>query len=286
MAQPTPYDPLYKHTGTSFTGSRFDQELAAIQSTINKILANLARIQCDDTALANQSVGFDQLKTELRVGINPATVWATATAYVADSDVVVDGTGVYRCIVSHTSGTFSADLAAGKWELLVDLEPSVGALAYSATTGSLVTAVESNGNHVDFSSQYSIPANTLEAGSVVRISALVRVQNASGADTLEVKLHLGSTELLTTTAFDPDAAGDHVVVEFEFVIYGPPSAAAVARGYGQWLTSDGGSVTRGTALLLSGIATNSSLLVKLSAKWSSNTAGTEARLLMLNVLIF
>jgi|GEM_PF-2706378 len=41
--------------------------------------------------------------------------WVTNTAYVIDDCRVYDST-TYRCKEGHTSGTFTADLSAGKWE--------------------------------------------------------------------------------------------------------------------------------------------------------------------------
>lgn len=42
--------------------------------------------------------------------------WLTATAY-AVNDLATDSGSTYICVVAHTSGTFSTDLAGGKWEL-------------------------------------------------------------------------------------------------------------------------------------------------------------------------
>ena len=42
--------------------------------------------------------------------------WVTATAYVVNDIVREDG-NVYICLEDHTSGTFSTDLSATKWEL-------------------------------------------------------------------------------------------------------------------------------------------------------------------------
>ncbi|MBR0879605.1 hypothetical protein ACVMGC_001003 [Bradyrhizobium barranii subsp. barranii] len=46
--------------------------------------------------------------------------WATATAYttVSPKSVVTTGGSTYVCAVSHTSGVFATDLAAGKWALV------------------------------------------------------------------------------------------------------------------------------------------------------------------------
>lgn len=45
------------------------------------------------------------------------TAWLTATAYTVGppASVVTQGGETYVCLVSHTSGTFSTDLAASKW---------------------------------------------------------------------------------------------------------------------------------------------------------------------------
>ncbi|MPZ19552.1 MAG: hypothetical protein GEV06_16775 [Luteitalea sp.] len=128
MAQPTPYERVANFQdlqalspSTPLPGQTLDTELNAVVNTFNEILANLALIQRDDTALANQSVGFDQLKAEVLVGINPATVWAAGTVYVV-GDTVISFTSLYRAIESHTStADFSEDLNTGFWELLLDL---------------------------------------------------------------------------------------------------------------------------------------------------------------------
>lgn len=64
----------------------------------------------------------------------PVAAWATTTSYIADIpvSVVTQGGSTYICLVSHTSGTFATDLAAGKWLLLVN-----GAGTPGGTSGQL-----------------------------------------------------------------------------------------------------------------------------------------------------
>jgi hypothetical protein len=161
----------------------------------------------------------------------------------------------------------------------------IGGQAFaSVSTSDAVTAVASNNAHVDFAQTYAIPASTIKAGSHIKIRAMVRVTDASGTDTLEVKLYLGGTTLMTSTAFDPDAAADFAILEFDCWGHATPAAAAAIDGYGQWLTSDGGSYVRGAAILApTNHATNGALTIKASAKWSSNTASTSASLEVLDV---
>ena len=161
----------------------------------------------------------------------------------------------------------------------------VGGRAYAnVAAADNVTAVASNNAHVDFANTYSIPASTLNANSVTRIQCSVRVTDASGTDTLEVKLYIGGTTLVTTTAFDPDGAGDHVNIDFTLVSRAAAGASAEHVGMGRWTTLDGSTTATGSVVLApTNLATNGALVVKASAKWSSNTASTSARLEILNV---
>jgi hypothetical protein len=131
VAQPTPYTRAYDFDdirasgpGGIFPANTMDVELDRIKTTTDEIIANLALIQRDDGELANASVGVDQLEDVLIVGVNPPTVWATATAYTTNDYVSYEGS-LYRCLVAHTSGTFATDLAAEKWVIALDTSAAV-----------------------------------------------------------------------------------------------------------------------------------------------------------------
>lgn len=86
------------------------------------------QITANAATRANNVIGFDSNgDLELQTGVGSwEGTWATSTAY-ALRDVVVDGAAgsntdnLYICIVAHTSGTWSTDLAAAKWELMVNV---------------------------------------------------------------------------------------------------------------------------------------------------------------------
>ncbi len=139
MAQPTPYVPTtdfsdYQASNPSdpLNGTSIDTELGNIKITTDQIRTNLALIQRDDGELANLSVGNDQLKAEVTVGVNAATVWATSTAYVVN-DMVWESSKLYRCGTAHTSGVFATDLAAVYWVEIFDM--GVGAVDAVQSTG-------------------------------------------------------------------------------------------------------------------------------------------------------
>jgi hypothetical protein len=126
VAQPTPYSRQYNFTNfqtvsptTPLPANYVDLELNTIKATLDQTLNNLKLIQRDDTALASASVGKDQLKAEVSIGINPPSPWITAKAYVIGDTVTIGGK-FYRCLASHTSGVFATDLAALDWSLIID----------------------------------------------------------------------------------------------------------------------------------------------------------------------
>ncbi len=161
----------------------------------------------------------------------------------------------------------------------------LGYALVSATDNLLASAGGSA--HVDFASTYSLPAGTLVAGSVVRIKAMVYATDITGTDTLEVKLYFGGTTLLTSTAVDPTVIGDFVLMEFEITSRAAASAASSCAGVGTWRSNVGsGTQVHGSAILTpTNFATNGAIIIKASAKWSSTTANTNARLAHLTVEI-
>lgn len=163
---------------------------------------------------------------------------------------------------------------------------SSAAAFFKVSTSSSDTLLASAGAsaHVDFAQTCVLEADLLQAGTVVRIRGCVDVADASGTDTLEVKVYIGGTTLLTTTAFDPDGTTDMVTFDFTLVSRAASSATSSCVGFGSWTSIDGSTVvTTPVKLAATNLATNGALTVKASAKWSSTTASTSAKLLAFNV---
>ncbi|WP_316977272.1 carbohydrate-binding protein [Shumkonia mesophila] len=128
MAQPPAYTPAYNFSdyqtsnpADPLPGNRLDIELAAVKTTTDGIRTNLALIQRDDGAIANQVVTPDSFTAASLALIGgswaPRGAWATTTAY-AVGDVVSNSGNSYVCAVAHTAGTFATDLAASKWLII------------------------------------------------------------------------------------------------------------------------------------------------------------------------
>lgn len=98
-------------------GTRLDVELDAVSLSIDRMRTNLALLQRDDGAPANQIVTYDTLATDARAlmgGWTPRGAWATATAYKVKDLITTAGVN-YVCVTAHTSGVFATDYAANKW---------------------------------------------------------------------------------------------------------------------------------------------------------------------------
>jgi len=122
MTQPTPYTKIHSFVG--FSGSPaynwLEEELIAIEQTLDQLCANLALIQRDDKELANSVVGHDQLKAEVNIGFNPPTVWQASTDYDI-RDLVINGQKLYRAGHDHTSAsTIQSDIDAGKLVFMME----------------------------------------------------------------------------------------------------------------------------------------------------------------------
>lgn len=142
MAYPTAYELSYDFTAfqsgsptTPLPADKIEIEYNNIATTTDELITAVTAITNSDGSVKNASIGNAQLKSELTIGVNAATTWLTATAYVVH-DTVYQGNNVYRCLVAHTSGTFATDLAAGKWSLVLDFNTYLAAASSSASSAS------------------------------------------------------------------------------------------------------------------------------------------------------
>lgn len=210
MAQPTAYTPItdysdFEASNVSFTGLgvKLDIEFAALNTSLDETLANLALIQRDDGALLNGIVTAESLATGLSVGVTAAGAWVTATAYVVN-DMVWESSKLYIAKAAHTSGVFATDLAAN-WTEILDL-PSEVPTATGIFINTVVTKVNADSPYtvlegdngkafdVDTSSgdvNFTLPEiSGLTNGSFFRIllkktvAANSMVSNRSGSDTI------------------------------------------------------------------------------------------------------
>ena len=109
-------------------GQQLDVDFANLKATVSELNDFVRGVTRSDGRLANASVSRETLGADILLGFEPPQVWETGRNYAPPQTVFEDAV-FYLCAIPHTAGaSFSADLAAGRWQPIADF----GALADAA----------------------------------------------------------------------------------------------------------------------------------------------------------
>ncbi|WP_247337463.1 carbohydrate-binding protein [Bradyrhizobium sp. 147] len=143
--------------------------------------------------------------------------WVTGHSYVAGppADLVTHVNGsLYQCLASHTSGTFPADLAAGKWLLIV----------HGATNGTSVTSLAIGTGSKAFVTQIDL---FYKVGARIRATSAANPSNwMEGVVTAYSQDASGAT--LTINIDKTNGSG--TFADWNFNIVGQPGAVSYPIG--------------------------------------------------------
>lgn len=190
-------------------------------------------------------------------------------------DVYLRGdTGALR----QTDGT--TDVPVNGW---------LGGVVYSAVAAS--AAHTNTITEALFDKQYSIPANTLIAGSVIKVRYQGIATATNSTDTLLIKLYIGGlsgTAILTGTATD---VADNNIFAGEALIQIRTSGASgtlVAVGTHTDVPAASGTATHGICEITASttIDTTAAQVIGVGADWSVASSGNSARLDIMVVEIY
>jgi hypothetical protein len=184
MANPVAYDVSFSFSdyqastpNLPLPGQRVDTELANIEAALDGTQAALLDIRRSDGKLQNGLVTVESLAPGMTTGILPPTNWVTATSYTPLMSVW-QASKLYQCIVAHVSGVFATDLAAGKWNLVVDFTVPVNAAAASATAAAgSATAAQNSATAAAGSASAALgSANAAAASAATALTQANRAQ--------------------------------------------------------------------------------------------------------------
>jgi hypothetical protein len=262
MSQPIAYNRAYSFTSfqtnnptTPLPGNQVDVELNAIKATLDQILTNIAVIQNDDTTLKNLSVGVNQMSAAVAAGFNPPKTWVTGTAYTASpSSTVFNSSKIYICLISHTAGVFATDLAAAKWQLILDLTTipitAASQVSYVPTGGIAATDVQAALTELD--TEKAAVSHTHAASAISDSTAAGRsMLTAANVAAQQALLGLGALAYLSSVPFTS--------ADTTFALTGDISPAALAADTNDWAPTSLSSssvirVSASSAIKLTGLS--------------------------------
>lgn len=165
---------------------------------------------------------------------------------------------------------------------------NVGRMVYANTAAS--TAISNTTTEALFDTQYSIPANTLKAGTVVKVRFQGIATATNSTDTLTIVLYIGGlagTALISMAA--TDVADNNVFTGEYTLVIRTAGASGTMVGVGTYKSipaAEGTMTIKDDILASTTIDTTAAQVIGVSADWSVASASNSVRLDVLTVEIY
>ena len=231
-----------------------------------------------NTGSANNLVVKDSTGVTTYATLGPGQwVWMLSSGTTATWKVVASLVDIAALTLTGTltavAGVFSGRLTTTDGVSLGTARV-VGGLAYAATAAG--TLGPTGGTSETTLQSYAIPANTLKAGTVMRVRGTIRATAETGTTTFTGKLKIGSTAIATVGPFDLGAS-DIIRLDMEITSRAAPGAAAavVVTGLATG-TAAGAAVSNAIVLAPANYATNGALTLALTGQFSASDANAVA----------
>ena len=169
-----------------------------------------------------------------------------------------------------------------------DLVNNVQKLHYVNTAAS--TAITASSTETAFSTNYTIPANSLRAGSVIKVRFQGIATATNSTDTLTIKLYIGGltgTAIFTSTA--TDATNNDIFAGEGIIVIRTIGSSGTFVASGSYTKVEGASGTASRVDFITAsteIDTTTSKLVTASGTWSSTNAGNSCRMDIFSVEVY
>lgn len=197
------------------TTARTSGTLAAVQAKTTSLAGDAGGTYADFSAVAPTDGGGTNTHVALLVGAGHDVLIDASAAATGETDIVIgdnlasafeirEAANVYlravttnssEALQSHQRLTTTDGVASG-------INRIVGGVVYTATAASAAITGATETETL-FDSQISLPANTLKAGTTVRIRAQGIHTATTGAETHSMILKIGSVAITTMAAIDP-----------------------------------------------------------------------------------
>lgn len=276
------------------TNVRTAGSLSAIKASVTSLTGDTAGVDyyCYEAAVTVGEANADHFV--LKAGAGFDAILDLSACATGEADVVVadnlasafeirEAANTYlKVVTTNSSESIAAEQRLTTTDGVASGTARVVGGRHSAATADSTTISGGAGDQA-FDVTASIPANTLKAGSKLRVRAVVKAVAQNGADTFQAKLRVGGTALVASGAVDI-AANDRCIVELEVTTRAAPGAAiaSIYSGRAVWTTAGtADSPGAGTTNL----ATNGALTVDVTIAYGTASAGNQALLEALDVEI-
>lgn len=235
-----------------------------------------------------------KVRAHALAGTKPAMLFAKedalqgrtlSTAYSADELVgyheALPGDRINALVPANALAIVKGDKLASNGDGTFVLVKDSERLLYSNTAES--AEHENTTDAADFDKSYTIPANFLQAGDVLRISGHVTVNDNNSTDTLTLVLKIGSVTIVTSAALD---VADSDIFQFNAEVIVRSIGATgkiVAQGYTAYDAAGTDTEPNNFVLAETTLDTTGTNKIAVNADWSVAHADNEASLTMLVV---
>lgn len=258
--------------------SRYREKAAA--GAINP--GHLVQLGSGDTLTVHSTYGGSG---RMLVALEDALQGNTITTAYASGDIVphkeaARGDEFYMRLPAGAVAVVIGDklISNGDGTLVKALSESETLYVNTADSAALTNTV----TETAFDKSYTIPANMLKVGDVIRISAQVLATATNSTDTLTVRLKIGSTTIISTGAVDV-ANNDIATITCELVVR-TIGASGTFVGTGEQSLGVPGTVTSKPFNLVSTtIDTTATQAITVTGQWSVASASNSCKLTLLDV---
>jgi len=162
---------------------------------------------------ADRTANPTRWELQTYVPINRGT-WTTAVTYTT-TDIVLNGTTYYLCILPHTSGVFATDLAANKWTLILDTNtPVAGMVRFNAAQSLTVSEQLQARSNI---ASAAVAGNALQTFSVAPASANDHAVSLSYVDARYARIVTSPTALTSGQTIPNTVSGRFYSMAFPAV---------------------------------------------------------------------
>lgn len=208
-----------------------------------------------------------------------AVITAGQTCFAGDDGKCLDvGPGLELGLCTNTTSA-SGDIA----QVVPGCSPYPNGLVYTSIARS--AAVTNTTTPTDFDKTFTIPANSLKAGDIVRVKFQGTTPTANSTDTLAVALKFGSATGISLAAVDV-ANNDVFQGEMDFVVRQVGASGKIfGHGIAPPIGAAGTVTARPQTMAEATVDTTAAIVVKLTGTWSVANASDIAYLDALSVEI-